>query len=512
MKWVGLLLLAMLQVTAVYGFQTDVVLPWVTHSEQFTSQLGLENPQNLGVRATVTLTGRDIEETQAVVLLNPFEQRHLTMDQLFPELPLGPGFNLRVSSDADDVRAGLVLHATTTESRMSPAQVHALPADSAANMLVFSNLTQTEGDYAAPVVMNLGDAETEVTFYPYNSGRLGAAVTRTVAPGASIAATMQELFPEQTGAFYVIASADQPLLGTSFFFNSQREPSMSEARAIDALPRVTSGSTVATLAQDIGFVDAITADAEGNLYVSDYFGGGNFSNIQGTDIMKVAPDGTVSIYATGFDGPLGQAWDSEGNLYVSNWNTGEVRRATPDGEVTVFAEGFNGPSGLAMGPDNNLYVAAYLANNFIYRVTPNGTVSVFSESSEFNGPVGIVFDDNGVLHVANYNDGKIFALEADGTPRQIAQIRGPAGFNIGYMTYAAGNFYSTAIGENKIYKIAPEGEVSVFAGTGDFNIADGDAGSAIFAAPNGITASVDGKTLYITSFAGRMVRSLTIPE
>ncbi|CAM2010714.1 virginiamycin B lyase family protein [Acanthopleuribacter pedis] len=510
MKWVGLLFV--LQMTGVFAFQTDVVLPWVTHNEQFTSQVGFENPQNLGVRVTVTLSGRDIENPQTTVLLNPFEQRHLTVEQMFPALPAGTGFNLRITSEAEDIRAGLVLHATTTESRMSPAQVHALPAEAATNMIVFSNLVQNESDFSSPVVMNMGDSETEVTFYPYRWGRTGAPVTRTLGPKSSLAETMVDLFPEQPGVYYVIASADQPLLGTSFFFNSQREPSMSAARAIDGLPRINSGTTVATLAQDVGFVDAVTTDAEGNVYVSDFFGGGNFNDIRGTNILKMAPDGTVSVHATGFDGPLGQAWDAAGNLYVANWNTGEVRRATPDGQVTVFAEGFNGPSGLAFDSNGNLYVANYLDGRTIHRVAPDGTVGIFVQSDELNGPVGIVFDDRGELYVANYNDGKIFAIEDEGEMRLITQLRGPDFFTIGYMTFAKGNLYVTAIGENKIYQISRDGEIRAFAGTGEFNVVDGAGEEALFAQPNGITASADGNTLFITSFAGRMIRSLTVPD
>lgn len=506
MKWVGFLLL---QLTGVFAFQTEVVLPWATFNETFTTQVTLDNPSNRGALATVTLNrAGDTAPMVAELLVNPLEQRHLTVDQIFPELAAGSGFNLRFRSPNGDLRVSMIVHATTTTSGVSPAQMNAVAADAAANILMFSNLTHSQNDFAAPVVMNLGDQPAEVTFYPYSGGRIGSAVTRTVAAGASVAATMQDLFPEEQGSFYVVASADQPLLGTSFFFNNLREPSTAPARALNSLPRIDSGASITTLAQNVGFVDDLSQDAEGNIYVSDFFGGGNFNDIRGTDILKVSPDGEVSVYATGLAGPLGQAWDSQGNLFVSNWLVGEVRRVSPDGTVTPFADGFAGPSGLVFDADGNLIVADYHANA-LYRVSPDGTSTLFA--SDFNGPVGIDYDEDGVLYVANYNDGKIFAVDAEGTKTQIAEIRGPRGFNIGYMTYAKGDLYATGIGANKIYKVTRDGEVSVFIGTGAFNLADGDADSAILAAPNGIITSYDGESLIITSFAGRAVRVITIP-
>ncbi len=506
MKWVGFLLL---QLTGVFAFQTEVVLPWATFNETFTTQVTLDNPSNRSARATVTLhRAGDAAAMVAEVLVNPLEQRHLNVDQIFPELSAGSGFNLRFSSPNGELRVSMVVHATTTTSGVSPAQMNAVAVDEAANILMFSNLTHGENDFSAPVVMNLGDQPAEVTFYPYSGGRIGTAVTRTVAAGASVAATMQDLFPEEQGSFYVVARAEQPLLGTSFFFNNLREPSTAPARALSSLPRIDSGATISTLAQNAGFVDALTQDAEGNIYVSDFFGGGNFNDIRGTDILKVSPDGDVSVYATGFSGPLGQAWDSQGNLYVSNWLSGDIRRVTPAGDLTVFATGFSGPSGLAFDPNGNLIVSSYRANT-LHRVSPDGSVAPYV--SDLNGPVGIVYDEDGVLYVANYNDGKIFAVDGDGAKTEIAQIRGPRGFTIGYLTYAKGDLYATGIGDNKIYKVTRDGEVSVFIGTGAFNLADGDADSAILAAPNGISASHDGESLIITSFAGRAVRLITIP-
>ena len=61
------------------------------------------------------------------------------------------------------------------------------------------------------------------------------------------------------------------------------------------------------------------------------------------------PGGTpvVTTFATGFNGPVNLAFDSSGNLYVSNSGGNTVSEVTPAGVVSTFASGFNSPYGLA---------------------------------------------------------------------------------------------------------------------------------------------------------------------
>src|SRR5204862_493094 len=75
----------------------------------------------------------------------------------------------------------------------------------------------------------------------------------------------------------------------------------------------------------------------GNLVVASYGGGA---------IYKVTPAGSVSLFASGFNGPSTVAYDANGNLYVPNLD-GRVHKVTPAGSVSLFASGFNTPTGLA---------------------------------------------------------------------------------------------------------------------------------------------------------------------
>ena len=78
-----------------------------------------------------------------------------------------------------------------------------------------------------------------------------------------------------------------------------------------------------------------------------------------------------SIFAAGFNGPWGVAFDTSGNLYVANSGSvsSTVSKVTPAGVVSTFASGFNHPMGLAFDTSGNLYVANQGANT-VSKVTP----------------------------------------------------------------------------------------------------------------------------------------------
>src|SRR5437870_6553762 len=66
-------------------------------------------------------------------------------------------------------------------------------------------------------------------------------------------------------------------------------------------------------------------DAAGNLYVSN-------DDPAGYSIEKIAPDGSVSIFATeGLHEPHALAFDKAGNLFAVNWGSSTVMKFTADG-------------------------------------------------------------------------------------------------------------------------------------------------------------------------------------
>jgi len=158
-----------------------------------------------------------------------------------------------------------------------------------------------------------------------------------------------------------------------------------------------SSTGVGTLFADTGiaYPQGITFDGAGNLYVAEY---------NANRIGRYAPDGTRTEFArdagggSTLYGPQDLAFDAAGNLFVANWGNSIVRFA-PDGTSSIFATtGLNHPSGLAFDAFGNLFVSN-TGNNTILRYTSGGQVSVFA--SGLNMPRDLVFDSAGDLYVAD---------------------------------------------------------------------------------------------------------------
>ena len=133
-----------------------------------------------------------------------------------------------------------------------------------------------------------------------------------------------------------------------------------------------------------------------------------------------------------FNGPVGIAFDSRTNLFVSDANNDTIRKIAPDGTVTTFAGAagldgaadgdldsarFRSPAELAFDRKGNLFVADSL-NQTVRKISTNGIVSTVSGAAGIDGaddgvngagrfynPYGIVVAADGSLRVADtYNE------------------------------------------------------------------------------------------------------------
>jgi DNA-binding beta-propeller fold protein YncE len=208
-------------------------------------------------------------------------------------------------------------------------------------------------------------------------------------------------------------------------------------------------------------------DTAGNLYVS--------SDAPVYKIMKVTPDGTVSIFTrAGLRCPHGIAFDPNGNLYVANACANTIQKFTPDGRGTEFAnadDGLDQPVGLIFDSSGNLFVSnAQGGRNdlgLVLKFTPDGVGSVFADTG-FHTAFGLAFDSDGNLYVSNADarHSSIEKFAPDGTDLGVFTR---FGLNIprGMIFDASGNLYVANSGTNTIEKFAPDGtDLGVFANTG----------------------------------------------
>jgi len=279
---------------------------------------------------------------------------------------------------------------------------------------------------------------------------------------------------------------------------------------------------------------ALASDATGNIYVADQL---NYV------VKKIHPDGTIEILAgSGVDGNndgtgnaasfglcLGIAVDAAGNVYLTDFENNEIRKITQAGVVTTIikssgrgnADGtiatatFSNLHNIVIDKAGNFYVADA---NLIRKIAPDGNVTTIPNTN-FKDVTDMALDNAGNLFVADYGnnvikeittDGAIFtyagsgkAGSADGD-RTIASFYFPSGIDID----ADGNLFVADSYNNRIRKIAPNGDVSTFAGNGESKSVDGTGILASFSAPSGIVVSPNGD-MYVADANSGKIRVIT---
>lgn len=145
-----------------------------------------------------------------------------------------------------------------------------------------------------------------------------------------------------------------------------------------------------------------------HLFVADS-GSGN--------IYEFAPDGTEGVLTTATGRPYGLAFDTNGNLFLANFNGG-ITEIAPDGSQSVFASLFNSPASLAFDGTGNLLVGVF-GNGYVFKYTTNGSQSTYTQLPDSGRPVGLAFDSTGQLFISDefngylYRNGNVFASGLD---------------------------------------------------------------------------------------------------
>jgi len=234
MKAIIIWLAVLVSLPALYA-QTEVVLPWVSNNENFVSKIVINNLDPNEAQVILVATRNDGSEQGREMTIPGNGQMVADAGELFATLGSGMGYRVFISSD-NQLDAAQVVAGTGTASGSSPAQADSQDPTEAAALLRFNYMPIGDG-FSAPVVVNMGLEPANVKFHAYQDGNLAASTTEIeVAVGRPFASVTSDLFPGLTGDFLVMAEADQPMIGTAFLFNANREPSMANAKPAASLP------------------------------------------------------------------------------------------------------------------------------------------------------------------------------------------------------------------------------------------------------------------------------------
>jgi hypothetical protein len=187
----------------------------------------------------------------------------------------------------------------------------------------------------------------------------------------------------------------------------------------------------------------VAVDSNTNIYIADT-----------TLIEKIDSTGNLSILVNSMPDPLNTgpsttvvpqnvAFDTSGNMFILDNTNNIVAKKTPSGTVSVFAgiintfdvptpgpatsSPFSYPWALAVDSQNNLYIADQ-GNYMVLKVTPNGVLSIFAGTGQYDTPTpgpatssgfgtinGIVVDSSGNLFIADADYNVVLKVNSSGT-------------------------------------------------------------------------------------------------
>ncbi len=307
----------------------------------------------------------------------------------------------------------------------------------------------------------------------------------------------------------------------------------------------------------------VATDNNGNVYIADCANHcirkidifGKISTVAGNGTFGYSGDGGNAIAAQLY-GPVGVAFDSNGNMYIADYYNYRIRKVDISGIIsTVAGNGtagysgdggaatdvqLNGPSGVAPDGSGNLYISDQY-NHRIRKVDTSGKISTIAGNgtwgysgdgenatlSQFYYPTGVAFDSSGNMYIADFNNHRIRKVDTagiittvagngtggclgDGGDATAAQLNNPRGIAFD----SSGNMYIADCGNHRIRKVDTVGKITTVAGNGasGYTGDGGDATAARLYHPNGVAFDSGGNMYIADSFNNRIRKVLKIPD
>lgn len=255
---------------------------------------------------------------------------------------------------------------------------------------------------------------------------------------------------------------------------------------------------VSTLIDELpGGTGGLVVNRNGIVYSADFSSRLDQQGTGGHRLFRVDLEGQFEIVSKALRGGSGNTIGPDGAIYQSSIGGGFVSRIVPGEAATVFAEGFQNPVGLVFDARGQLYVCN-CGSNRITRVATDGTVHELAAGPLFRCPNGITVDPSGQLYVCNFGNGDVLKIDTEGNVSRLATLPGK---NNGHLVYHKGYLYVIARTDCRIYRVSLEGQADVFIGSGKRGKQDGKALECQLSLPNSLAFSPDGKILYINETA-----------
>ena len=269
---------------------------------------------------------------------------------------------------------------------------------------------------------------------------------------------------------------------------------------------------------------SIDIDTNNNLYVTDFYN---------QRIRKIATDGTVTTIAgngtgafangtgtsTQFNYPYSLTIDKDNNIYVADSANHRIRKITTDTNVTTFSGGLNNNATQYSYITPPLGLSVYNVGGYLSSST-SGFKDGVATVATFNNPQGIVIDSNNNLFVADTYNHRIRKIASDGSVTHFAgsgianfsdnsnPLTAQFNYPIGIAISSNGTIYVADTYNHRIRQITSAGIVTTIAGNGLPGLLDGTGINTQFNYPMGIAVDSE-NNIIIADSGNHSIRQIT---
>ncbi|MEM7156540.1 MAG: hypothetical protein AAF799_27080 [Myxococcota bacterium] len=235
-------------------------------------------------------------------------------------------------------------------------------------------------------------------------------------------------------------------------------------------------------------------------------GAGNMLAKQGDDIVAMDAGGQMSTFATVPGPSFGLRMMSNGDVVIARWMDQVLTRVSAGGSPVDIATGLTMPNGMYVDLQDRVWFTDP-GQASIFRVEPDGTVTLIIAGSEAGAGGGIVFDEaRSMLWYTASEYGQLRRIEIDpaGNPVEFEIVLSADGFLQGLALDQCGNLYTADTRDNELMRLEidetgqPVGEPVVLVGVPSpiygvqFGKGDGFSPTNLYAIGNpGTVVSVD---------------------
>jgi serine/threonine-protein kinase len=191
----------------------------------------------------------------------------------------------------------------------------------------------------------------------------------------------------------------------------------------------------------------VALDGAGNVYVSS-------ETMYGRVVKLASGSSTPTVLPfAGLYQPQGVAVDTNGAVYVADFNNRVVKLATGSNNQTVLPfSGLNYPEGVAVDAQSNVYVADR-GNNRVVKLDAGSNTQTDLPFTGLNHPDGVALGADGSVYVTDTDNNRVLKLAAGSNTPAVLPFTGVT-VPWGIAVDTADNVYVTEHDSNQVLKLA----------------------------------------------------------